>query len=124
MPSAPPWLRGSFIPVADTPGLRGLTSCTTRSTIARAGGGNSCAEETFQKNREKFSHFINTRRDNVKSEYPVGTTLTIGGARFEVMGTETKTFNVMKRSDDMNGETYLMSDASIASSGSRISKPK
>ncbi len=60
----------------------------------------------------------------MKSEYPVGTTLTIGGGRFEVVGTETKTFNVMKRSDDMNGETYLMSDASIASSGSQISKPK
>lgn len=60
----------------------------------------------------------------MKSEYPVGTTLTIGGCRFEVMGTETKTFNVMKRSGDTNGETYLMSDESIASSGSRISKPQ
>ncbi|KWT80517.1 hypothetical protein BS628_03105 [Agrobacterium radiobacter] len=47
LPSAPLWLRGPFIPVADTPGLRGLTSCTTRSTTARAGGGNQSPEETF-----------------------------------------------------------------------------
>lgn len=38
---APSGCARSFIPVADTPGLRGLTSCTTRSTTARAGGGNS-----------------------------------------------------------------------------------
>lgn len=36
----------AFYSNTDTPGLKGLTSCTTRSTTARVGGGNSCAEET------------------------------------------------------------------------------
>ncbi len=43
---APSGCARSFIPVADTPGLRGLTSCTTRSITARAGGGNQSTEET------------------------------------------------------------------------------